>query len=120
MATGEDAVGVERQLRAADRADRPWPAVGNHPPQVLDHLDAGRHAAAGHAEHELHHHRVVEETLVEQLQGQADVAGVEALDLRVHTALAELRGHPPQEREVTLEELLAEVDRPAVQARHLR
>ena len=78
-----------------------------------------RHAAAGHAEHELHDHRVVEQALVAQLQREADVAGVEALDLRAHAELAELRGHPPQERQVALEELLAEVDRAAVEARHL-
>jgi len=35
-------------------------------------------STTGHAEHELHHHRLVEKTLVAQRQGQADVAGVEA------------------------------------------
>jgi len=87
---------------------------------VLDLRDRGRHAAAGDAEHELHDQRVVEQPLLAQLQGEPDIAGVEALELGPGAPLPERLAHAAQERQVALEDPVAEVDRAAVEARHLR
>src|SRR4051794_37689302 len=73
---GDEAVRVDRQLGTAGRAHRPGRALGQPAAQVLDLLDLGRNARAGDADHELDPKRLLEQSLLEQLQREPDVARV--------------------------------------------